>query len=154
MKTWRRFWRMSSYGRGQILEAAGGLLITRAALALAGYRRWKAAVEWLTPGAQALGDNVARPDTDFARAIERWQSAAERHLPFKTNCLDRALALWWMLRRRGVTAELCIGARKAFGRFEAHAWVEVGGAAIDEANSREEFTEFAAPVQAFGIGES
>jgi hypothetical protein len=154
MKTWRRFWRMSSYGRGQILEAAGGLLITRAALALAGYRRWKAAIEWLTPGADAAGDNFAGAEIDFARAIERWQSAAARHLPVKTNCLDRALALWWMLRRRGVAAELCIGARKAYGRFEAHAWVEVGDAAIDDGNGSEEFAEFAAPVQVFGIGAS
>lgn len=137
-----------------MLEAAGGLLITRAALALAGYRRWKAAIEWLTPGAQAPGDSFARPEIEFARAIERWQMAAARHLPFKTNCLDRAMALWWMLRRRGVAAELCIGARKAYGQFEAHAWVEVGGAAIDEGNGREDFTEFAAPVQAFGIGAS
>lgn len=145
---------MSSYARGQMLDAACGLLITRAALALAGFRWWKAAIEWLTPETAEPRGKIARPEIEFARAIAGWQSAAVRHLPFKTNCLDRSLALWWILRSRGVAVELCIGARKERGRFEAHAWVEVGGAAIDDGAGREEFTEFAAPMELFGTGAS
>lgn len=40
---------MSDYARGQLLEAVSGLLMTRAGLLVAGFRRWKTAVEWLTP---------------------------------------------------------------------------------------------------------
>ena len=41
--------------------------------------------------------------------------------------------LWWLLRRRGIAAELRIGARKEFERFEAHAWVEVDSAVLNDA---------------------
>lgn len=40
------------------------------------------------------------------------------------NCLERSLALWWLLRRRGLSGQLRIGVRKREGKFEAHAWVE------------------------------
>ncbi len=134
MQTWRRFWRLSGYARRIVLEAAGGLLSTRAGLRMAGFRRWKAVVEWLTPGTAARSAAVGLPEIEFAHAVARWQAAAARHLPLKTNCLDRALTLWWLLRRRGIAADLRIGGRKENGRFEAHAWVEVGGVVLDDAN--------------------
>ena len=47
------------------------------------------------------------------------------------RCLVRALSVQWFLRRAGVPAELCIGARKsAEGRLNAHAWVELDGQVI------------------------
>jgi hypothetical protein len=36
-----------------------------------------------------------------------------------------------MLRHRGMNADLRIGARKEANRFEAHAWVELGGTVLD-----------------------
>lgn len=77
---------------------------------------------------------MGQPEMEFALAVARWRAAAARHLILKTNCLDRALTLWWLLRRRGVAADLRIGARKEGGRFEAHAWVEVGRVVLDEAS--------------------
>lgn len=43
------------------------------------------------------------------------------------TCLPRSLALQWLLARRGVAADLCLGARKSGGPLPAHAWVEVSG---------------------------
>lgn len=57
-------------------------------------------------------------------------AAAAHYLPFRTNCLEQSLVLWWLLRRRGIAADLKIGARKAANRFEAHAWVEFEGSVI------------------------
>lgn len=59
------------------------------------------------------------------------EEAAARNLPFKTNCLEQSLVLWPLLRRRGFPAELKFGARKDAGKFEAHAWVELDGEALN-----------------------
>ncbi len=143
MQTWRRFWRTSGYARGIAIEAACGLLVTRAGLRMAGFRRWKAAIEWLTPGPARRNAPAGQREIELAQAIARWQAAAARHLPVETNCLDRALTLWWLLRRRGIAADLRIGGRKEDGRFEAHAWVEVGEAVLGDASAdRGEFEPF------------
>jgi hypothetical protein len=58
--------------------------------------------------------------------------AAAAHGPFKANCLQQSVTLWWLLRRRGLEGELRIGTRKEGGRFDAHAWVEFSGRALNE----------------------
>jgi hypothetical protein len=74
MQTWRRFWRMSGYARGQLLEAVSGLLMTRAGLLVAGFRRWKTAVEWLTPVA-APGD-AEQMEIDFEPVMAATETQA------------------------------------------------------------------------------
>jgi len=66
------------------------------------------------------------------KIIARMVLAAARHSVFSTSCLERSLALWWLLARQGVTSQLRIGVRRASEKFEAHAWVERDGAAIGE----------------------
>ena len=51
MELWQRFWRLSGYERGVVLEATGGLLATWLGLRLAGFRHWKRALERLSPSA-------------------------------------------------------------------------------------------------------
>jgi hypothetical protein len=128
MEIWRRFWRLSGSERVAALETAAGLIVTWLGLRLAGFRRWKAILEILArtksaPNSAAEGE--ARIAT--GREASRMAAAAARYLPFRTNCLEQSLVLWWLLRRRGITAELKIGARKEASRFEAHAWVEFEG---------------------------
>ncbi len=48
------------------------------------------------------------------------------------NCLAESVVLWFLLRRRGIAANLRIGVSKEGGRFEAHAWVEFEGVALNE----------------------
>jgi len=140
---------MSGYARRIVLEAACGLLATRAILHLAGFRRWKVAIEWLTPVPPNGNPPVGQPEVEFAHAITRWQAAAARHLPVRTNCLDRSLTLWWLLRRRGVASELRIGGRKENGQFEAHAWVELHGAVLDDRSDEgNDFVPFESRVMA------
>jgi hypothetical protein len=50
-------------------------------------------------------------------------------LPSDTRCLIRSLVLTEMLSRRGIESSLVIGVRTDDG-FEAHAWVEHGGAPL------------------------
>ena len=61
---------------------------------------------------------------DVVTAVDR----AGRYVP-GASCLSRSLALAWLLRGNGVEAVVRIGVKTA-GPFEAHAWVEAGGAAL------------------------
>jgi hypothetical protein len=60
------------------------------------------------------------------------------------RCLGRSLVLWFLLRRRGIDAELVIGAdMPRGGELPAHAWVEVAGEPVNDApNVRERFGGF------------
>jgi hypothetical protein len=82
------------------------------------------------PSGRALDDEeqgLAR-----TRAIVRLAQGAAAWSWFHPTCLHRALTLWWLLRRQGVASELRIGVRKEQGRFEAHAWVERAGVALND----------------------
>lgn len=59
-------------------------------------------------------------------------NSADRHGLSHPSCLAKSLALWWLLGREGIQSHLRIGARKENGKFEAHAWVELGGVALNE----------------------
>ena len=64
--------------------------------------------------------------------VSRMVLAAARHSFCAATCLERSLALWWLLARHGIPTQLRIGVRKAGEKFEAHAWIERDGAAIGE----------------------
>ncbi len=55
---------------------------------------------------------------------------AGRYAPLCATCLQKALVLGWLLRRRGIATTLRIGVSRSHGRFEAHAWLEREGEAI------------------------
>jgi hypothetical protein len=57
---------------------------------------------------------------------------ASRHGPYRATCLRQSLALWWLLRRRGLPAELRIGVAKVDAQMQAHAWVELAGRVIND----------------------
>jgi len=147
MKRWQKFWRLSGYERGIVLEAAGGLLATWLGLRLAGFRRWKSVLAWLVPSVNTAARKQTASQRESAELIARMEAAAARNVFFGTNCLEQSLVLWWLLRRLGIAAELRIGARKALDRFEAHAWVEVDSAALNDANAEHRhFVPFDGPI--------
>ncbi len=115
------FWRLSWAERGWLMQA--WLMLHGVALAL----RWVSFQRvygflgrWSLGSGQALADEgqiLAQ-----TRAIVRLvQGAAAWNVH-----------LWWLLRRQGVASELRIGVRKEQGRFEAHAWVEREGVALND----------------------
>jgi hypothetical protein len=144
-ETWYRFWRLSGFERGVVLEGAAALVATWLGLRLAGFRRWQAAVAWFAPplAASVTEQNSAHS----ARVIARMEQSAANHLFFRANCLEQSLALCWLLHRRGIAAELRIGARKDAGRFEAHAWVESSGVVLNDTSAGHlHFVPFDGPV--------
>ena len=62
----------------------------------------------------------------------RMVNAAARYGVGQPTCLEKSLMLWSLLRQQGTASSLRIGARKADGKLEAHAWVERDGVALNE----------------------
>lgn len=100
-------------------KAAILLGITRVLLAIAGLDRTR---RLLTTR------RTSRIDASRAEALARAMLFASHRVPFATTCLDRAVALWWLLSREGISATLRIGVRKPEAtKLSAHAWVEHDG---------------------------
>ncbi len=147
MKNWRGFWRLSGFERGIVLEAIAALTVTWVGLRLAGFRRWKNALSWLAPANVPMMDAGNTRVVDSARVIVRMEEAAARHHFFRPNCLEQSMVVWWLLRLRGISADLRIGARKEAGQFEAHAWVESGGEVLSSAaEDHRHFVPFDGPL--------
>jgi Transglutaminase-like superfamily len=77
----------------------------------------------------------------------RMVRAAAHYGVHQPTCLQRSLALWYLLRRQGIASQLRIGARKIEGQFEAHPWIEVDGTALNEVD--EPHRHYAASGQEF-----
>lgn len=82
----------------------------------------------------------------LALAVER----VARHLPLRTNCLDRAVAVWWSLRTHALEGVLRIGVRKeGEATLAAHAWIEHDGVVLFD-ESAPGFHPFDAPMLVSG----
>jgi len=69
---------------------------------------------------------------DQVQKTTRMVRAAVHHSLLHFTCLEESLGLWYLLRRRGIASQLRIGVRKSNDKFEAHAWVEYAGVAINQ----------------------
>ncbi|HEU4561556.1 MAG TPA: lasso peptide biosynthesis B2 protein [Longimicrobium sp.] len=101
------------------------LLAMRAHLKVRGFGP---SVAW----ARRLGANPAGgtlPPDEVARAAYHVALAAA-FFPGRAVCLEQSLALYVLLRRRGVSADLRLGVRPY--PFMAHAWVELHGEPVNE----------------------
>ncbi len=153
VEKWRRFRLRPPEDRKLILRAALILPFTEIGLRLFGFRRCKELIEKLSLPDQlppALLEDLQR---EMALRAVRAVRSIELHGPANPNCLERSMMLWWLLRLDGIGGELHIGARKEGGRFEAHAWVELGGQVLnDSAEVHQHYARFDAPIAA-GVGD-
>jgi len=146
---WRRFLERPPEDRALILRAALILPLTEIGLRLFGFRHWKRMIEKFFLPAHLPQSLPADLQRETALRAVRAVRSVELHGPANPNCLERSLTLWWLLRRNGVDGELHIGARKQGARFEAHAWVELGGQVLnDGAEVHQHYARFDAPIAA------
>ena len=146
---WRRFRSRPPQDRKLILRAAVILPLTEIGLRLFGFRRWKELIEKVSLAAHRRPSLPSDVQHETARRFARAVRSAELHGLTKPNCLERSMTLWWMLRREGVEGELHIGGRKKGPKFEAHAWVELGGQVLnDSADVHQHYARFDAPIAA------
>lgn len=86
-----------------------------------------------TPASRASpGDPTRLPEAKrMALAVVR----AARFGVFRPQCLVRSVALSRMLEQRGITGGLVrVGVRRRNGEFLAHAWVELAGETLGDAD--------------------
>lgn len=76
-------------------------------------------------GAVTAGESQARRAAELV-------SAVAGNLPFNTNCLERSLVLWALLKQRGITSDLRFGVRQEKTHLDVHAWVEVDGLVLND----------------------
>jgi len=73
---------------------------------------------------------VRRPHPPYvlARRAHRW--LAHGRGPWTSSCLTRSLVLYAMLRQHGYAPRLSVGVAGTAQRFDAHAWVTLGGVPV------------------------
>lgn len=131
----RRFSVLERRARGIFLRAAAVLPLISLSLRLRGFRKTQSFLQRFLSAANNEADFSA---SDRADLTVRMVRAAVRHSVCHPTCLEESLALWWLLGRQGIATELRIGVRKHSEKFEAHAWVERAGTALNEPESLHE----------------
>jgi len=94
--------------------------------------------------AAPLRSEPANPKT-----VCRLVGTAARHGLWTATCLRQSLVVWFLLRRRGIPAELRIGVRKTAAGLDAHAWVESNGCILDGTRGLEGTADTAISFTAF-----
>ena len=137
----RRLARLAGFTSEQRFVVIGTLALlplVRISLRARGFR-------WTTTVLTRHSDRAAiAADVDRARRDAEAVAVVAGRSVVGARCLDRSLVLWFLLRRRGIDADLVIGAdRPEAGRLPAHAWVEVAGEPVNDApDVRERFGSF------------
>ena len=124
----RRFSKLEPLAQENFLRALVMLPLVALSLRWRGFRATQASLRLLlsqnsTPSASSA--NVAAMSAHMV-------NAADRYGLVHPSCLVKSLTLWWLLAKQGAASELRLGIRKREGKFEAHAWVEHAGLALNE----------------------
>jgi len=125
----RRWRQLPSAERALTLRLLLMLPMIDVALRLFGLQRSWAWLSWWAPQpSDAVVDPPALADATRLAALAR---AVGNHSVWPTTCLRQALAVWLLLRRQRLPAELKIGVTRREPPFQAHAWVDLNGVALD-----------------------
>jgi transglutaminase superfamily protein len=149
LERWRRYRKLSREDRGFVLRGMTLLSLTMLGLRTMSFRRCKRLIQQFS--SMASSPRRTEPDchAEQRRKIVSAMNAVERNGPWRPNCLERSLALWWLLQLNATDGELHIGGRKSQGRFEAHAWVEWNGHVLnDSMEVHKHYARFDAPIAA------
>lgn len=145
----RRFSALSGAARGVLVRALVMLPLVSRSLKRRGLKATQASL-------QRRVSSRPKQITSMEKAAltARMVHAAVRHGLGHPTCLEESLVLWWLLARQGIAADVRIGARKHGEKFEAHAWVECAGVAINEPEARHEhYAAFDAAFSSLPPGE-
>jgi hypothetical protein len=122
--------------RIRAIDGAAALIAIKLLLLVIGFARTYSLLQWRVRHRATTTD----PDAATLNASARAVVAAAILIPGRIECLEQSLALWYLLRRRGVAAELTFGMRQY--PFGAHAWVTYRGEPLNE--DREELRHYVA----------
>ena len=107
------------------------LAMVRGMLRLRGYKKTQ---QWLQKKLHHRPGPVPQTQ-DVVSQLEmscRMVRAAECYSPGQVTCLEESLLLWYLLQSQHISVSIRIGVRKQAEKFEAHAWVERNGVALNQ----------------------
>ena len=144
MRKVRRFLELEAGEKTLFLFLVLFFPVLRAGLRLLGLGRLQSLMGLKTsPGESREG----AAGLEEARRVNYVLQAAVANGLIKPTCLERSLVLVWLLRRRGIAGDLHIGVRPSEEGVDAHAWVECGGAVVNDSESvRENYAAFHNPL--------
>jgi hypothetical protein len=125
-----------------IVTSFAALAATDLALRFLGFARSVGIARRLAQRKRTAPTNTA----SLVPAVCRRVAMAGVFYPGRARCLEQSLALYVLLRRRGVPANLKLGVQPY--PFNAHAWVELDGVALNE---RPETIQQFVPLQDFAL---
>lgn len=130
LKILRRFSALERPAQALFLRAVVVLPLVELSLKFRGFDATRSLLQkrLSRPARQTDSDSLSKQVALTAHMV----NAADRHGLVHPSCLVKSLTLWWLLGRQGVTSKLRVGVRKEGRNFEAHAWVEREGIALNE----------------------
>jgi len=129
MKAMRRWWALKDGDRLRLPMLMLALPLASLTLRLAGYKRTRRLVEWLSGHRHPRAAN--QQDLETAHRLAQLAAIAGRRGPVQATCLRQALVVYGMLRLRGLRPEFKFGVRGEGDGIGAHAWVELEHRSLD-----------------------
>ncbi len=121
-----KFFRLSLSERLLILEAAFLLGLARLAVIVLPFR-WIARVLKRQNNICAVGETADQSVLLIQRRVSWAIRRTGVYTPWRSNCLAKAIAGRFMLRRRRIPSTIYFGmAKDDAGQFQAHAWLSCG----------------------------
>ncbi len=143
---WDRFRRFSALdpeARKLFLRAAALLPFVGMSLHKRGYKKTQAWLQKRLESRKASAINPGPPG-ELVHKTCRMVRAAEQYGFTRPTCLEESLVLWYILGQQNINSRIRVGVRRQAGKFEAHAWVEYEGEAL---NQPEELHRHYAPFE-------
>ncbi|MES2056360.1 MAG: lasso peptide biosynthesis B2 protein [Pseudomonadota bacterium] len=121
--------------RALVIEAAISMFIARISLLLFPFariaRRLGAFVPPTDPRVAAHAEGATDRQIRLARDIGWAVRASAPFMPFRSVCLQQAMAAQMMLRRRGIPTVMHFGAGRGDEKpIDAHAWLDAAGVKV------------------------
>ncbi len=137
----RRFRALPKPAQKLFLRAAVLLPWIAVRLKVSGFQATKNAL--LRGAAEKFLSNESRTSSEKIAMTARMVRAAAHHGIGSPSCLEESLVLLHALAKEGIPAQLRIGVKRHHPKFEAHAWVECGGIALNESDAlHDHYTPF------------
>lgn len=130
-KAFQRYREQDTEARKLFWRAATLLPIVAVSLRVRGFGKTKG---WLGSKASPPPVDASRPGASvetLQRTCRMVRAGAQYGLG-RPTCLEQSLVLWYLLQSQQIAVRFRIGVRKVAGKFEAHAWVEHEGTALNQ----------------------
>lgn len=118
-----------------VAEASASMLAARLSLAIFPFRRVARGFGVFVPpsdprvAAQAIGSSAEQ--AQMAKEVGWAVRTSAPWMPFRSVCLQQAMAAHAMLRRRGIASVMHFGAGKSDAKpIDAHAWLDAAGVKV------------------------